>query len=73
MEPAFTALEEAFFAEGDAMCPESIEADLSGIPLEIVDERSNTRPYDKGPELLGYYASLAIESDVISGFFEAAA
>ena len=72
---ALTEVEESFFAAGDAMSavPEVIESDLSGIPEEIIDERSNTRPYDRAPELIGYYASLAIESDVISGFFEAAA
>ena len=73
MEPAFSPLEESFFAVGDAMSaiPEEILPDLSGIPEQILD--GDTRPYERAAELASYYASLAIESDEASGGFEAAA
>ena len=75
MDAAFTELEESFFAEGDAMSavPEEIPPDVSGIPDEIIDPDSNTRPYERAAEIASYYASLAIESDILSGFLNPAA
>lgn len=73
MEPAFTEIEESFFAEGDAMSaiPEEILPEPSAIPEEITE--LITRPYERAAEIASYYASLAIESDAASGGFEVAA
>jgi len=83
MEPGFSALEESFFAEGDA---------LSAIPEEIFDGAASyawsaplpALPFDPPPSAVQaieaegsapYYASLhlTIEADEISGGFDAAA
>lgn len=62
MDPAFTDLEEWFFAEGDAM---------SGIPEEIAEEP--TTRFLSGRGLLvvedtdGYYAAIQIGLDEYSG------
>jgi hypothetical protein len=57
-EPAFTALEEAFFAEGDAM---------SAIPEELDDEPTSRYASGRGIVIIdddGYYASVLLGSDV---------
>jgi hypothetical protein len=59
-EPAFTALEEAFFAEGDAM---------SAIPEDIEDEPTSRIESRRGFVIVDdeYYASVQLGSDVVSG------
>ena len=61
-EPAFSALEEAFFAEGDAM---------SAIPEDFDDEPTSRIESGRGIAIVGdydgYYASVQLGSDVVSG------
>ena len=62
-EPAFSALEEAFFAEGDAMSLAAIPETLDDEPTSRIESRRGIAIVDDG----GYYASVQLGSDEVSG------